>query len=59
LTPPGSCGNLATRVAVFEPQNPELSHVPYCFSSECRSATQTVEVAVVDSPDVITEENND
>jgi hypothetical protein len=40
LTPPGSYDTLATRVAGFEPQNPELFPVPYCFSSECRSATQ-------------------
>jgi hypothetical protein len=40
LTPPGSCDNLPTRVAGFKPQNPELFRVPYCFSSECRSATQ-------------------
>jgi hypothetical protein len=40
LTPLGSYDTLATRVAGFEPQNAELSPVPYCFSSECRSATQ-------------------
>ena len=59
LTPLCSCANLAALVAGFEPQNPELFHVPYCFSSEYRSATQTVEVAVVDSPEVIPEENSD
>lgn len=32
LTPPGSCGSLATRVAGFEPQNSELFRVPYCLS---------------------------
>jgi len=41
LTPLGSCDNLGPRVADFEPRNPELFHIPYCFSSlvissECR-----------------------
>jgi membrane-bound lytic murein transglycosylase D len=36
-------------VAGFEPQIPELFPVPYCFSSEYRSATQ---VAVVDSQSI-------
>ena len=37
LTPPCSYDNLSPRVAGFEPEKPELFHVPYCFtSSECR-----------------------
>jgi hypothetical protein len=59
LTPLDSCDNLRAQVADFGPQNSELFHVPHCFSSECRSATQKVEVAVVDSPKALPEENND
>ncbi len=58
LTPPDSCDNLRAHVADFGPQNSELFHVPHCFSSECRSATHG-EVAVVDSPKALPEENND
>jgi hypothetical protein len=62
LTPPDSCDNLGVRVVDFEPRKPELFHIPYCFSSllvvNAAGATQ-VEVAVVDSPKALPEENND
>jgi hypothetical protein len=42
----------------FEPQNAEFFHIPYVLLVNAAGATQ-VEVAVVDSPRVIPEENND
>ena len=62
LTPPDSCDNLGPRVADFEPRKTGTFHIPYCFSSllvvNTAGATQ-VEVAVVDSPKALPEENND
>ena len=42
----------------FEPQNAELFHIPHVLLVNAAGATQ-VEVAVVDSPRAIPEENND
>jgi hypothetical protein len=44
--------------SLFEPQIAELSRIPYVLLVNAAGATQ-VEVAVVDSPRVIPEENND
>jgi hypothetical protein len=62
LTPLDSCDNLGLRVADFKPRKTGTFHIPYCYSSllvvNAAGATQ-VEVAVVDSPKALPEENND
>jgi len=62
LTPPDSCDNLGPRWPNFKPLKTGTFHIPYGFSSllvvNAAGATQ-VEVAVVDSPKALPEENND